>query len=162
VRGALVRSRALALALALLPAATALAHHHRQHEAAACVRRRGCLGNLSGGTWKAAQIRLAVQREARGCGALGASFKSLRLKWSAKTVCVFVCNSCAAVAMKADGFQVPAGVKKALAPAVAALSIAAPAFAEGTGEVSRGLHGPCERLWLAKPTPASESCLLLN
>ena len=37
--------------------------------------------------------------------------------------------------MKADGFQVPAGVKKALAPAVAALSIAAPAFAEGTGEV---------------------------
>ena len=44
-----------------------------------------------------------------------------------------VCGS--AVSMKADGFQLPAGVKKALAPAVAALSIAAPAFAEGTGEV---------------------------
>ena len=38
--------------------------------------------------------------------------------------------------MKADGFQLPAGVKKALAPAAAALSIAAPAFAEGTGEVT--------------------------
>jgi hypothetical protein len=37
--------------------------------------------------------------------------------------------------MKADGFQLPAGIKKALAPATAALSIAAPAFAEGTGEV---------------------------
>jgi hypothetical protein len=44
--------------------------------------------------------------------------------------------------MKADGFQLPAGVKKALAPAAAALSIAAPAFAEGTGEVRRGLYGP--------------------
>merc|ERR1712216_945637 len=43
-------------------------------------------------------------------------------------------SSKAAVSMKADGFQVPAGVKKAMAPAVAALSIAAPAFAEGTGE----------------------------
>ena len=38
--------------------------------------------------------------------------------------------------MKADGFQLPAGVKKAIAPAAAALSIAAPAFAEGTGEVT--------------------------
>ena len=80
-------------------------------------------------------------------------------------MCVFVCNLCAAVSMKADGFQVPAGVKKALAPAVAALSIAAPAFAEGTGEVSSDLHGPCEgcvRLWLAKRTSACESCLLPN
>jgi len=37
--------------------------------------------------------------------------------------------------MKAGGFQLPAGIKKALAPAIAAISIAAPAFAEGTGEV---------------------------
>ena len=44
--------------------------------------------------------------------------------------------------MKADGFQVPAGVKKALAPAAAALSIAAPAFAEGTGEVRPQLQLP--------------------
>jgi len=36
--------------------------------------------------------------------------------------------------MKAGGFQLPAGIKKALAPAIAAISIAAPAFAEGTGE----------------------------
>merc|ERR1711966_226123 len=43
-------------------------------------------------------------------------------------------SSKAAVSMKADGFQLPAGIKKALAPATAALSIAAPAFAEGTGE----------------------------
>ena len=59
-----------------------------------------------------------------------------RFRWMSvplKRVYVFCCL--AAVSMKADGFQVPAGVKKALAPAVAALSIAAPAFAEGTGEV---------------------------
>ena len=103
----------------------------------------------------------ALARSARSCRPLEASFLFVRQVWSAKTVCVFVCHSCAAVSMKADGFQLPAGVKKALAPAVAVLSIAAPAFAEGTGEVSRGLHGPCERcarLWLAKGTPACESC----
>jgi len=43
-------------------------------------------------------------------------------------------SSQAAISMKAGGFQLPAGVKKAMAPAIAALSIAAPAFAEGTGE----------------------------
>lgn len=98
----------------------------------------------------------ALHRDTRGSRPLGVSFNSVRRKWSAKTMYVFVCNPCAAVSMKADGFQVPAGVKKALAPAVAALSIAAPAFAEGTGEVRRGLHGPCERcacLSLAKWTP---------
>ena len=50
--------------------------------------------------------------------------------------------------MKADGFQVPAGVKKALAPAIAAASIAAPAFAEGTGEaigIDDGRLVPCSR-----------------
>ena len=54
----------------------------------------------------------------------------------------------AAVSMKADGFQVPAGVKKALAPAIAAASIAAPAFAEGTGEaigIDDGRLVPCSR-----------------
>ena len=39
--------------------------------------------------------------------------------------------------MKAEGplARLPAGVAKALAPAIAFASIAAPAFAEGTGEV---------------------------
>ena len=38
--------------------------------------------------------------------------------------------------MKSEGpARVPANVAKALAPAVAAFSVAAPAFAEGTGEV---------------------------
>jgi hypothetical protein len=39
--------------------------------------------------------------------------------------------------MKAEGplSRLPAGVSKALAPAIAFASIAAPAFAEGTGEV---------------------------
>ena len=42
-----------------------------------------------------------------------------------------------AVSMKAEGplARLPAGVAKALAPAIAFASIAAPAFAEGTGEV---------------------------
>ncbi len=42
-----------------------------------------------------------------------------------------------AVSMKAEAplSRLPAGVAKALAPAIAFASIAAPAFAEGTGEV---------------------------
>jgi hypothetical protein len=65
---------------------------------------------------------------------------------------------CAAVSMKADGFQVPAGVKKALAPAVAALSVAAPAFAEGTGEVRLLLLSYSQYPFLSAMSRESREC----
>lgn len=68
---------------------------------------------------------------------------------------------CAAVSMKADGFQVPAGVKKAMAPAIAALSVAAPAFAEGTGEVRLQVCSPISDGRVALCTRALSKCGLV-
>ena len=75
---------------------------------------------------------LSEERHGKGQCTIFVAF-SFDERTTEEGIYVFCCL--AAVSMKADGFQVPAGVKKALAPAVAALSIAAPAFAEGTGEV---------------------------